>query len=90
MSGPDFLLIVPTPLGLVFDPTAPPLGLTIAPARTLDDLARVADAVIDCGDPGQDPGDEHAPSADPLARLDTIVDALNPADHDPGDEDRER
>lgn len=30
----------------------------IAPARDQDDLARVADAVIDCGDPGRDPGDE--------------------------------
>lgn len=32
--------------------------LIIPPARTLDDLALVADALIDCGDPGRDPGDE--------------------------------
>lgn len=44
----------------------PVVDFTVPPARDLHDLARVADAVIDCGDPGQDPGDEddHAGSQD--------------------------
>ena len=87
MSGLDFLLIVPSPFlveehGGVHSATAQ-VGLTVdGPGFDAYRAQHGASADAEAG--------RMLRRARDIARLDTIVDAFNPTDHDPGDEDRER